>query len=91
MSHPTDRPRAVFDCNVLVQAVAFAGSPAAKCLRLVESNQVEHFISKATVAESRRVLAYDEVLAISPNMTPESKRTTTFPRKRGRFSPAHSN
>jgi putative PIN family toxin of toxin-antitoxin system len=59
------------DCNTLVQAIAFDNSPASLCLRLAEQGIVELFISKATLAELRRVLAYEEILAISPNMTPE--------------------
>jgi hypothetical protein len=57
------RPRAVFDCNTLVQAVAFDDGPAAECVRLAESGLFELFASKPTLAELRRVLAYEEVLA----------------------------
>jgi putative PIN family toxin of toxin-antitoxin system len=60
----------VFNCNTLIQAIAFDDGPAAKCVVLVESDKIELFVSKPTLAELRRVLAYDEVLAISPNMTP---------------------
>ncbi|HEY2584437.1 MAG TPA: putative toxin-antitoxin system toxin component, PIN family [Tepidisphaeraceae bacterium] len=70
MTLPTSRPRVVFDCNVLVQAVAFDNGPAARCLRLVESGQIDLLVSRPTLAELRRVLNYEEVLAISPNMTP---------------------
>ena len=65
-----DRPRAVFDCNVLVQALAFESGPAARCLRLVEQSRVELFVSRATLAELRRVLGYEEVRDMSANMTP---------------------
>jgi putative PIN family toxin of toxin-antitoxin system len=64
------RIRAVFDCNVFVQALAFEGGPAAHCLGLVESGGVQLFISRPVLAELRRVLGYQEVLAISSNMTP---------------------
>jgi putative PIN family toxin of toxin-antitoxin system len=60
----------VFDCNILVQALAFDGGPAAACLRLVEAGEIELLFSKATSAELRRVMAYQEVVAISPNLTP---------------------
>lgn len=70
MNRPSGRPRVVFDCNTLVQAIAFDQSPAAECLRLAESGAIELFVSKPTLAEFRRVLAYDEILALSPNMTP---------------------
>jgi putative PIN family toxin of toxin-antitoxin system len=71
MSLPPDRPRAVFDCNTFIQAAAFDTGPAGACLRLVESGIVELFVSKPMLAELRRVLGYEEVLAISPNLTPE--------------------
>jgi putative PIN family toxin of toxin-antitoxin system len=35
-----------------------------------ESGRVDLFVSRATLAELRRVLKYDRILAISPNMTP---------------------
>jgi putative PIN family toxin of toxin-antitoxin system len=61
----------VFDCNTFVQAVAFDNGPAAQCLRLAESGLFELFVSTATLRELRRVLEYEEVLAISRSMTPE--------------------
>jgi putative PIN family toxin of toxin-antitoxin system len=45
-------------------------------MRLAETGIIELFVSKATLAELKRVLAYQEVRAISPNMTPE--RTSAF-------------
>jgi len=38
---------------------------------VVESGRVELFLSRPILAELRRVLRYNEVLAISPNMTSE--------------------
>ena len=64
------RPRVVFDCNTLIQAIAFNG-PAAQCLAEVEAGRVELFISRSVLAEVRRVLAYPDIVAISPSMTPE--------------------
>jgi putative PIN family toxin of toxin-antitoxin system len=55
----------------LVQAVAFDDGPAAECLRLAERGTVELFVSRPVLAELRRVLAYDEVLAISRALTPD--------------------
>ena len=69
MSQLPIRIRAVFDCNLLIQAIAFENGPAAKCLRLVESGRVELFVSRSTLGELCRVLTYEEILAISPNMT----------------------
>jgi len=70
MSEGPRRLRVVFDCNTLIQAVAFDEGPAAAGFRLVEAGAFELFVSKATLAELRRVLGYEEVLAISPNLTP---------------------
>jgi putative PIN family toxin of toxin-antitoxin system len=67
MSHA----RVVFDCNTLLQAIAFETGPAAKCLNFAFNGEFEFFISKTTLAELRRVLGYEGVLAISPNMTPQ--------------------
>ena len=69
MSRLPGRPRAVFDCNILIQAVVFGSGPAAACLQIVERGQVELLLSKMTLAELRRVLAYREVLEITPELT----------------------
>lgn len=37
----TDRPRVIFDCNVLLQAAAREKSAAARCLNLAERDLVE--------------------------------------------------
>ena len=71
MSRISGRLRAIFDCNTLIQAVAFENGPAARCVQLIESSRVELIFSRPTLVELRRVLGYDEVLAISPNMTSE--------------------
>jgi putative PIN family toxin of toxin-antitoxin system len=76
MSDPRLRPRVVFDCNTLVQAVAFDNGPAAACLALAESGSVELYVSRPTLSELRRVLQYTEVRAMSPNMT--ATRVTAF-------------
>ncbi|HEY0460054.1 MAG TPA: putative toxin-antitoxin system toxin component, PIN family [Pyrinomonadaceae bacterium] len=47
---------AVFDCNVLLQAIANGASPAAACFRLVEKRVVELFVSEETLAELEEVL-----------------------------------
>lgn len=55
------RPRVVFDCNVLVQAVSNANGPSGRCLQLLEQSKVEVFISRALLKELRAVLAYPSV------------------------------
>ncbi len=70
MSRRTSRPQAIFDCNTLIQAIAFDRGPSFRCLELVEFGRIELLVSKPTLAELRRVLEYPEILAISPHMTP---------------------
>lgn len=55
------RPRVVFDCNVLVQAVSNANGPSGRCLQFLEQGVVEAFVSRATLKELRAVLAYPRV------------------------------
>lgn len=71
MTRRPGRLRVVFDCNTFVQAVAFDDGPAAECLRAMESGRFELFVSRETLAELRRVLTYERVLAISPRLTPQ--------------------
>lgn len=70
MSLSPARPRVVFDCNIYLQAMAFEDGPAAAAMRLAEEGAFELFISRPTMAELRRAVTYEEVRAISPNMTP---------------------
>lgn len=60
----------VFDCNTFIQAIAFSDGPAGMAFRLAEAGAFKLCVSKAVLAELRRVLTYEEVLAMSPNMTP---------------------
>lgn len=50
------RPRAVFDCNTLLQAVVSPNGPAAHCLAMVEEGRVTLVTSQAVLAEARDVL-----------------------------------
>ena len=77
MSRLPGRLRVVFDCNTLIQAIAFECGPAAECLRLAESGRFELFVSRATLAELRRVLAYEQVASMSPSMTPNASRPSS--------------
>ena len=63
------RIRAVFDCNTLVQAIAFPDGPAAACLELVRAGILELFVSKSTLAELRRVLGYAPIREVAPHLT----------------------
>lgn len=48
--------RAVFDCNVFLQAVSRETSIAAKCLRMVEKGLVQFFLSEDVLNEVEDVL-----------------------------------
>ncbi|HWE95308.1 MAG TPA: putative toxin-antitoxin system toxin component, PIN family [Tepidisphaeraceae bacterium] len=61
-------PRAVFDCNVLIQAVSNSLGPAGQCLRLVEQSRVELFVSRAVLRELRAVLEYPTVRQKLPQL-----------------------
>jgi putative PIN family toxin of toxin-antitoxin system len=61
MSDPADRPRVVFDCNALVQAVANEQGPAGASLRLMEWGEIEVFLSRPVLRELRQVLLYPAV------------------------------
>ena len=63
------RPRAVFDCNVFVQAIGNADGPAGKSLALLHSNQIDLFISRAVLREIRSVLYYPSVRKKLLNLT----------------------
>ena len=63
------RPRAVFDGNVVLQAVAFADGPAAGCVRAMERGAVEVLVSTAVLREIRAVLDRPVVRVISPALT----------------------
>jgi uncharacterized protein len=52
---------AVFDCNVLLQALAREKSVAAECLRLVEEGLVRLYVSKEILAEVEDVLNRPEI------------------------------
>jgi putative PIN family toxin of toxin-antitoxin system len=62
------RPRVVFDCNVLIQAVAAPDGPSAAALRLYEQNLIEVFLSRAVLKELGQVLHYPIVRQKLPGL-----------------------
>ena len=77
------KPRVVFDCNVLLQAAARRSSVAANCLALVEKGLVQLFVSSDVLLEIEDVLNRPEVCACFPNLSDELagaflKRLRTF-------------
>jgi uncharacterized protein len=67
----SDPPRVVFDCNVILQAVARERSVAAKCLNLTESGRIHLFVSREVLAEIEDVLNRPELRAHFPDLSDE--------------------
>lgn len=64
-----DKPRVVFDCNILLQAAAREKSIAAKCLSLAESGLVQLYLSREVLTEIEDVLSRQEIRAHFPNLS----------------------
>lgn len=67
----TDKPRVVFDCNILLQAAAREKSVAAKCLNLAESRLIQICLSREVLAEAEDVLNRPEIRAHFPDLSDE--------------------
>ena len=67
------RPRlgVVFDCNILLQAVARKTGPAAACLRLAEEGFVRLRLSEEILTELSEVLKRPTIRARYPELTDE--------------------
>lgn len=68
------RPRlgVVFDCNILLQAVARKTGPAAACLRLAEEAFVQLRLSEEILTELSAVLKRPKIRARYPELTDET-------------------
>jgi uncharacterized protein len=66
-----EKPRVVFDCNVLLQAAARERSVAAKCLNLAESDLIQLFVSREVLAEVEDVLNRPEIRVHFPDLSDE--------------------
>lgn len=66
MTSPADRPRVVFDCNVLIQAIANDAGPSGTALRHLQRNLIEVFVSRPVLKELRSVLNYQRSAKSSP-------------------------
>ena len=71
MADPSNRPRCVFDCVVLLQAVVSRRGPAFALLTLVESGRLELLICREGIAELRDVLLRPAVRQKFPMLTAE--------------------
>ncbi len=67
----TEKPRVVFDCNVLLQAAAREKSVAAKCLNFAESGLIQLCLSRKVLAEVEDVLNRPEIRAHFPDLSDE--------------------
>ena len=65
------KPRVVFDCNVLVQAIGSPTGPGARCLRMLDQNLINVFVSRAVLREFRLVMQYPSVRQKFPNLKDE--------------------
>jgi uncharacterized protein len=66
-----DKPRVVFDCNVLLQAAAREKSVAARCLNLAESGLIQICVSREVLAEAEDVLNRPEIRTRFPDLSDE--------------------
>jgi putative PIN family toxin of toxin-antitoxin system len=57
----SDRPRVVFDCNILVQAISNDTGPAGRAVGLLQRNLIEVYTSRVAMKELRSVLQYPSV------------------------------
>jgi putative PIN family toxin of toxin-antitoxin system len=71
MISPADRPRVVFDCNVLVQAISNEAGPSGQALALLQRNFIEVYVSRAVLKELRNVLQYPTVRQKLPGLNNE--------------------
>jgi putative PIN family toxin of toxin-antitoxin system len=71
MSVVADRPRVVFDCNVMVQAITNENGASGRSLGLLQRNQIQVFVSRAILQELRMVLQYPTVREKLPALTDE--------------------
>lgn len=65
------KPGVVFDCNVLLQAIARRSGPAAACLRLAEEGFVQLRLSEDILTELSGVLERPKIRARFPELTAE--------------------
>jgi putative PIN family toxin of toxin-antitoxin system len=68
MTQTSHRPRVVFDCNVLIQAISNAQGPAGQALRLLEENLIDVYVSRAVIRELRTVVTYPTVRQKLPDL-----------------------
>lgn len=68
------RPRAVFDCNTLLQAMATPQGPAGECMARAAAGSVQLFVSNAIIEELQEVSQRPQIV--------RKLRLTTYRRQR---------
>jgi putative PIN family toxin of toxin-antitoxin system len=63
-----EKPKVVFDCNVVIQAISNELGPAGRALNLLEQNRIRVFTSRLVLRELRLVLDYPNVRRSLPNL-----------------------
>jgi putative PIN family toxin of toxin-antitoxin system len=71
MISSADRPRVVFDCNVLIQAISNEADPSGQAFALLQRNFIEVYVSRAALKELRTVLQYPTVRQKLPGLNDE--------------------
>jgi putative PIN family toxin of toxin-antitoxin system len=64
-------PKVVFDCNVFLQALVNPRGPSGRCKQLVDSGEIELFISEQVMDEVADVLSRPRIRQLAPALTPE--------------------
>jgi len=62
------RPRVVFDCNIVIQAISNDGGPSGRALALLQRGEIDVFVSRAVIGELRAVLQYPSVRTKLPGL-----------------------
>lgn len=62
-------PRAVFDCNIYLQALVNPQGAAGRCKQLLDDGKIEVFVSAAVLSEVAEVLTRPVVQRLAPALT----------------------
>lgn len=62
-----NKPRVVFDCNILWRAFFFETGIGSACVRLIFERSIDHFVSADTIEELLDVLTRNEMSAKFPS------------------------
>ena len=66
------KPRVIFDCNVFLQAFLSTTGVASKCLKYLNDNLIELYMSRDIFSEIKDVLSRPDFQTKFPHATPEN-------------------